>query len=47
MKVRFSELAIAELHDAAKFYEAQFKELGRRFRLENLPVPESLVIGAR
>ena len=34
MKVKFSKLAIAELDDATKFYEAQFKGLGNRFRQE-------------
>ena len=34
MKVRFSELATAELDDATKFYEAQFTGLGKRFRME-------------
>ena len=34
MKVKFSELARAELDDATNFYEAQFKGLGKRFRLE-------------
>ena len=34
MKVRFSELATAELDDATRFYEAQFRGLGKRFRME-------------
>ena len=34
MKVRFSDLAAAELDDATKFYEAQFMGLGKRFRME-------------
>ena len=34
MRVKFSKLAIAELDDATKFYEAQFKGLGNRFRQE-------------
>ena len=34
MKVIFSELAVAEFEDATRFYEAQFKGLGKRFRME-------------
>ena len=34
MKVKFSDLAAAELDDATKFHEAQFMGLGKRFRME-------------
>ena len=34
MEVIFSELAIQELDDAARFYEMEFEGLGERFRKE-------------
>ena len=34
MQVIFSEYAKLELEEAAHFYEFQFRDLGRKFRIE-------------